>query len=151
MVYNFTQAFNITNYRDFAAGSVFGALLLAGILIALVLFIVIYVYQALAWYAIAKKMKHKHPWLAWIPFANAAMILQLGGFGWGWVFLFLIPILGWIAIIVLLTIATWRIFKKRGFPAWLSLSFPLMCIPKLGFLGLVVYMVSIGIVAWRKR
>jgi|TARA_Y100000310_G_scaffold256634_1_gene264470 hypothetical protein len=34
-----------------------------------------------------------------IPFANSAMRLQLGKkFHWAWVFLYLIPIIGWIAI-----------------------------------------------------
>ena len=119
---------------------------IAGIvLLALVLVIAIYVYTALAWSTIAKKLKYKRPWLAWIPFANCAMMLQLGGFHWAWVFLALIPIFGWIALIVLVIIATWRIFEKRKYPGWFSLS---MVIPQVGF---ILYLVAIGFVAWRKN
>src|SRR3989338_2544563 len=63
--------------------------------------IAVYVYGALALMTIATKLQHPYPWLAWIPFANFALILQLGGFHWGWIFLVLIPILGWIALAVL--------------------------------------------------
>ena len=96
---------------------------------------------------IAKKMKYKHPWLAWIPFGASAMRLQLGKFHWAWVFLFLIPVLGWIAILVLLTISIWRIFDKLKYPAWLSLSFPLMALPKFGLFGVVYFVVM----AWKKK
>ena len=73
------------------------------------------------------------------------MILQLGGFHWAWIFLLLIPVLGWIAVFVLLVIATWRIFEKRKYPGWFSLS---MVIPKA---GLILYLVAIGFVAWRDK
>ncbi len=112
----------------------------------IILFILgIYVYASLAWMTIARKLKYNKPWLAWIPFANVAMILQLGGFPWGWVFLFLIPIFGWIALGVLVIIATWRIFEKRKYPGWLSLS---MIIP---WLGKIFYLVIIGFVAWEDK
>ena len=150
-MYNLTQMFNVTNYQDFALGGVLGAFIVLGIIIALVLFSILYVYHALAWVKIGKKMKYKHPWLAWIPFAGSAMRLQLGGFNWAWIFLALIPIVGWIALIVLLSISIWRIFRKNKYPAWLSLFFPLMFIPKLGFIGTVGYLIMIGIVAWRKK
>ena len=73
------------------------------------------------------------------------MILQLGGFNWAWIFLILIPIFGWIALTVLLVIATWRIFEKRKYPGWFSLS---IIIPKI---GLILYLIAIGFVAWGKK
>ena len=120
-------------------------------IIAFLFFVALYIYHALAWMTIAKKMKFKYPWLSWIPFACSAMKLKLGKFHWAWIFLVLIPIAGWIALIVLLTIATWRIFEKERFPAWLSLSFPLMFLPKLSIIGFVAYFVSIGMIAWDNK
>jgi hypothetical protein len=140
--------FSPESAEEFASGfwgGAFGVFLAFGILAALLMGILLYVYFAFAWYTIARKLKHKNPWLAWIPFANVAMILQLGGFHWAWVFLFLIPIFGWIAITVLLIIATWRIFERRHYPGWLAL---LAIIP---YLGGLVYLVTIGFVAWKDR
>lgn len=126
-------------------GGMVGALVVLGVLVAIVAFAVLYIYCALAWYTIARKLKHKNPWMAWIPFANFAMMLQLGGFHWAWVFLALIPILGWIALAVLLIISNWRIFEKRHYPGWFSLS---IVIPEVGF---ILYLVAIGFVAWKDR
>jgi hypothetical protein len=123
----------------------FGGLLILGIVLAVIFGIGIYVYFALAWQTIAKQLKHKKAWIAWIPIANIALMLQLGGFNWGWVFLILIPILGWIALFILLIIATWRIFEKRKYPGWLSLS---MILPKVGG---ILYLIAIGFVAWGKK
>jgi hypothetical protein len=127
------------------AGGVVGTVLAVGILIALIVIAALYVYQALAWYRIAKKLKHKNPWLAWIPFAATAMRLQLGGFHWAWIFLILIPVLGWIALFVMSIISNWRIFEKRKYPGWFSLS---VIIPKVGG---ILYLIAIGFVAWGKK
>jgi len=130
---------------DIFTGGIIGALAAIGIMIALILFLAIYVYTALSWREIARKLKYKKDWLAWIPIVNGAMILQLGGFHWAWIFLILIPVLGWIALLVLLIIATWRIFEKRKYPGWFSLS---MIIPKVGG---ILYLVAIGFVAWKDK
>jgi len=128
--------------QRFASGIIGGTLLALGIAFIVILALAFYVYFAMAWMTIANKLKYKKSWLAWIPIANMAMILQLGGFNWAWVFLILIPILGWIALIVLMIIATWKIFEKRKYPGWFSLS---MVIPQIGG---VLYLVAIGFVAW---
>ncbi len=120
-----------------------------GILIALIVFVGIYVYFSLAWQKIAKKMKYKKSWLAWIPFANISMWLQMGGFSWAWIFLLLIPIAGWIAVYVLFIISSWRVFEKLKYPGWLSLSFILNTIG--GGIGAITYGVVVGIVAWEKK
>lgn len=106
---------------------------------------VIYVYFSLAWMTIAKKLKYKKAWLAWIPVANLAMMLQLGRFHWAWVFLILIPVFGWVALVVLIIISTWRIFEKRKYPGWFSLS---VIIPGVGG---ILYFAAIGFVAWKDR
>ena len=122
-------------------GAVMAAIAALGFF-AFVIFIGVYVYKSLAFMAIAKKQNHKYPWLAWIPFADAAMMLQLGGFHWAWIFLLLIPILGWIAFLVLFIIANWRIFEKEGWYPWFSLS---LIIPQANG---VLYLIAIGLVAW---
>lgn len=126
-------------------GGALGGLFAIGIFAALIFLAAIYIYTAWSWYAIARKLKHSTPWLAWIPLANIALMLQLGGFYWAWVFLALIPILGWIALYVLVVIATWRIFEKRHYPGWFSLS---LVIPKV---GPILYLVAIGFVAWKNK
>ena len=110
--------------------------------LALVLVAALYIYVALAWAKIAQKLKYKNAWLAWVPIANVAMVLQLGGFHWAWIFLICVPVLGWIALFIMSIIATWRIFEKTKHPGWWSLS---SIIPKVGGL---LYLLAIGVVAW---
>ncbi len=113
------------------------------IVLSALLSIAVYVYWAIAWSTILRKLKYKNHWLAWIPIAQIAPILQAGGFHWAWIFLLLIPVLGWIAILVLVVIATWKIFEKRNYPGWFSLS---MIVPKIGG---ILYLIAIGFVAWK--
>lgn len=130
--------------EEIFTGLTFG--LFASIIITLLAFIIaIYIYSALAWMTIAKKSRYKKAWLAWIPIADISMKLQMGGFHWAWVFLILIPIFGWIALLVLVIIATWRIFEKLKYPGWLALA------PIIPYAGPMLYLISIGIVAWYKE
>ena len=121
------------------------------VILALIALAVIYVYTSWAWMTIARKLKHKHPWLAWIPIANGAMVLQLGGFHWAWIFLILIPFLGWIAIAVLGIISCWRIFEKRKYPGWLALIPILGFVPWLGGLASLAFLIILGFVAWKDQ
>ncbi|MBD3247319.1 hypothetical protein GF378_01735, partial [Candidatus Pacearchaeota archaeon] len=68
-------------------GFVGGVIATLGFTLALLISLAGYIYFAFAWMTIAKKLKHKYAWLAWIPIANIALVLQLGGFHWAWVFL----------------------------------------------------------------
>jgi len=128
---------------DVVVESLFGVLVGLGIVLIIFLGISFYVYTSLTWYTIGRKLKYKNNWLAWIPIARWAMILQLGGFHWAWIFLILIPILGWIPLFVLCIISMWRIFEKRKYPGWFSLS---LIIPQIGG---VLYLIAIGFVAWK--
>ena len=140
---------NITSIADLPKeaflGGAIGALIVGMIFLAILIGIGIWIYTSLAWMVIAKKLKYKNNWLAWIPFARTAMVLELGKFHWALVFLWLIPILGWIALFVLLIISTWRIFEKRKYPGWFSLS---MIVPKVGG---ILYLIAIGFVAWKDK
>jgi len=141
----FKEFLDAEQISELAFGGVVGALIGIAIAFAIIIFLAVYIYFAVAWQKIARKLKYKKSWLAWIPFANLSMILQLGRFHWAWIFLILVPILGWIALFVLLIIATWRIFEKCGHPGWYSLS---MIIPKVGS---ILYLIAIGLVAWTKK
>ncbi len=122
-----------------------------GFLIFSLLFFAYYIYTSFAWMDIAKKLKYKHSWLAWIPIVRWAMILQLGKFHWAFIFLALIPVLGWVGLWILLIIATWRIFEKRKYPGWLSLAPVLGLIPKVGGLGQIAFLIILGFVAWKEH
>lgn len=137
-------------YAEALLGGATGAVLIALGFIAILLLIGIYIYQAYAWMLIAKREKYKYPVLAWIPFAAGAMRLQLGGFHWAWIFLVLIPILGWIALIVLLTMSIWKIFEKEKYEGWISLSYPATFVPVISGIGAIAYLIIIGFVAWKK-
>lgn len=143
--FNFTGGSN----QDLLVGGLLGGVLALGIFMLLLLLVAVYVYFALAWYKIAQKRKHKKPWLAWIPIANIALWLQLGGFHWAWIFLILVPVVGWIALMVLFIISNWRVFEALKYPGWMALA-PLLDIFK-GGVGTIAYGVVIGIVAWKKK
>jgi CDP-diglyceride synthetase len=139
----------LTNWEEALVGGATGALV-ATLGIMFILFVAaVYIYQAWAWMTIAKKQKHKYPWLAWIPFAGDAMRLQLGKFHWAWVFLWVVPIFGWLALVILLTMAQWRIFEKEKYEGWFALSYPVMLLPRISEVGFVAYLIIIGFVAWR--
>lgn len=108
-----------------------------------IFFLAIYIYFSLAWMTIGKKLKYKYPQLAFVPIGRTGMILQMGNFHWALTFLYLIPILGWIALFVLTIICKWRIFEKRNYPNWLSL---IILVPQV---GAVAHAIIIGLVAWK--
>ncbi|MFA4953103.1 MAG: hypothetical protein WC584_02685 [Candidatus Pacearchaeota archaeon] len=130
-------------FNDIAMNSIgWTALIALGVAIAVVAILALYIYKSIVWMKIAKRLKHKNAWLAWVPIADVAMILQLGDFHWAWIFLILIPFFGWIALGVLFVVANWRIFEECGYPGWFSLS---LIIPKV---GVVLYLVVIGFIIW---
>jgi len=130
---------------DIIGGALLGSMIVLGLTIVLITLLALYVYSSLAWYTIAKKLNYKYPWLAWIPIVNIVLALELGGFHWAWIFLIFIPILGWIALFIILIIAKWYIYEKRNYPGWFSLA---ILIPKIGFM---LYLVAIGFIAWQDK
>lgn len=129
----------------FLGGFAGGTLISVGILFALLIFAGYYVYTAMAWYRIAKKLKYKTAWLAWVPIVRIVMVLEMGGFHWAWIFLIFIPFFGWIALGILFVISLWRIFEKVKQPREYSLG---ILIPQVGGL---FYLIAIGLAAWEKK
>jgi len=142
MVYDYLG--NIEMVALWTAFLALGALMVAVCLAA-------YAYFAMAFMTIAQKLKYKRAWLAWIPFANIAMIFQLGGFHWAWIFLLLIPIAGWIAVLALVIVSGWKIFEKRRYPGWLNITLVFLVVPGLSLFAVIAYAIIVGFVAWKKN
>ncbi len=123
------------------SGGIMGALLGVSMMFFVFFTVGLYVYIAFAWMTIAKKMKCKKYWLAWIPIANFFLFPILLKKKWTWGFMFFVPI----ANIVFFIIWTWKIFELRKYPGWLSLS---VIIPQVGSL---LYLIVIGLVAWKDK
>ena len=96
---------------------------------------------------IARKLKYKYPWLAWIPIANFFLIPILAKKHWTWGFMFLVPI----ANMVFFFIWTWNIFEQRKYSGWLALVPLLGIIPLIGGLASLAYLVILGFVAWKDQ
>ena len=131
--------------QDTAISAISGGMMAALFALSIIFFVfftvALYVYVAFAWMTIAKKMKCKKYWLAWIPIANFFLLPILLKKKWTWGFMFFVPI----ANLVFLIIWTWEIFELRKYPGWLSLS---MIVPKVGG---ILYLIAIGFVAWKDK
>jgi hypothetical protein len=129
----------------------------AWIVVSLLFGLAGYIYNALVWMTIAKKLGHKYPWLAWIPIGQTILQLQLAGLHWAWIFLLLaliVPLLNILilfGIIALMVIIHWRVFQKRNYPPALSLITLGTIIPFLNFVAGIAYLVIMGMVAWKDR
>ena len=121
---------------------------LIGALAGLFFLIVIglYVYTALAFMTIAKKLRYDKPWLAWIPVANLFLIPILAKKNWVWGFIFLVPIVN----IVFFFIWMWNIYEQRKYPGWLSLVPLLSFIPFIGIFVSLANLIILGFVAWKE-
>jgi hypothetical protein len=139
--------------------------------------ILFYVYFALVWQTIARKLGYKKDWLAWIPIINIFLFPILADKKWYKGFYILVPVilyfvfnilvdkgvsfikdnyfLTFIVVLILALIAlinyiswTWIIFEKRKYPGSNSLIVILSAIPILGIFATLWYFVMLGIIAW---
>ncbi|HLN19344.1 MAG TPA: DUF5684 domain-containing protein [Patescibacteria group bacterium] len=121
---------NYGSYGDYAAGrainpeaagaafAIFGGILL----FLLVIFLIIYIYMAICLMKMAHKTNTPNAWLAWIPIANAFLMLQIAKKPLWWFILFLIPFVN-----IVMTILVWMaIAKVLGKPEWIGV---LMIVP----------------------
>ena len=105
--------------RDFVlgpglVGGMFSAFLVVGV--------AVYVYMALALQTIARKTNTKNDWLAWIPIANMALLLEIARKPLWWLLLLVIPLVN-----VVISIVVWvAVAEARGKPSWWGL---LMIVP----------------------
>ncbi|MBN1274990.1 hypothetical protein JXA12_01750 [Candidatus Woesearchaeota archaeon] len=132
------------DYGNLGIGALFGGLVVLGIFVMIGL----YVYMALVYMTLAKKLGQKDiAWLAWIPIANLALIPILAEKHWTWAFMFLLPI----ANLVFYFIWTWKIYERRKYPGALCLIPLAGFIPYLGWLAGIANLVVLGLVAWSDK
>ena len=138
------------------------------ILAVLAFVIVDYIFIALAYMAIARKLKSKKGFLAWIPYARYFLFPILAGWEWPWGFMQFAPI----ANAVFACIWNWKIFEKRKYPGWLLLlpfgvmfillpiafstfeepsNITLIAFALTFLIPMVVRDVILGLVAWKDR
>jgi uncharacterized protein DUF5684 len=109
--------------------------LLGGFLfIFCIIFLVAYVYHALALQTIATKTSTENGWLAWIPIANLILMLNIGKKPIWWIILFFIPLVGF----VMLVLVWMGIAEARNKPNWWGI---LIIVP-------VVNIIVPGYLAW---
>jgi len=103
----------------------------------------LYIYFAVALMAIAKKTNTPNGWLAFIPIANVYLMTQIAGLP-AWytlvILLPIIPLIGYIAMMIVMIYFWWKIAEAIKKPGWWSI---LMLIPIVNF-------VIVGIMAWEK-
>ena len=85
----------------------------AGILISLLAVAAVYVWTALALSAVFRK-SGEEAWKAWVPVLNVIVLLQLGGLSPWLVLMALVPVLGGIALWVIVVIACYRVNVAFG-------------------------------------
>lgn len=102
-------------------------------LILWVLTLLAYVYGALCLHKIATKTITKHGWLAWVPIANAFLMLKIVRRSLWWSVLFFIPLVNFIFMLIV-----WmEIAKIRNKSVWLGLLMvlPIVNLIILGYLA----------------
>ncbi|MBS3088973.1 hypothetical protein J4402_04325 [Candidatus Pacearchaeota archaeon] len=123
----------------------------------------VYIYTSFAFMSIAKKARHKNPWMVWVPFIGKPLVTsQIAKMNPWPILLLILPaialaalpfsilfsvILFIVAIPFVITFAVfyiiwqWKTFEAVGHPGWFVLFI---------FINLV-YLVFLGIVAWSDR
>jgi hypothetical protein len=131
-----SDEYEATELTDEEAAALGFAFLLTGVgLIVFAVFAVImYVYSALAFSAIAKKVGEEPAWYAWVPLLNLWLLAKIAQVPPVSLLLIFIPVVNLIYSLYLMM----KVAERRGFPSWVGL---LIVIP---LLGLVVP----GYIAW---
>ncbi|MDL9979146.1 DUF5684 domain-containing protein [Microbacterium sp. ASV49] len=91
----------------------------AALTVDLVVGVAAYVWMGLALSTVFRKAREKG-WKAWVPFLNGFTLLELGGYSGWFILLALIPVIGWIALLVVSIMAYYRINVSFGFGAGMT-------------------------------
>jgi uncharacterized membrane protein YhaH (DUF805 family) len=121
-------------FADTPNGAAGAAMAGAFLLVFCVVFVLFYIYWALALQTIAHKTNTDNAWYAWIPIIQVILMLNIAKKPVWWIILFFIPIVNIvISIIVFMAIA-----EARNKPSWWGI---LMIVP-------VVNLIVPGYLAW---
>lgn len=123
------------------------AMFMTFFIVGLIVSVVLYVYNALVFQTIAKKLNYDKPWLAWIPIVNLFLYPILAKKHWAMGFLFLVPVVNMVFYFIWL----WKIFELRNYPGWLCLMPLLGIIPIINVIVAPAFLVLLGFVAWKDR
>lgn len=133
-------------FENLAAGGLV-TLILGALVFFFVFLVVMWIYMALTFSAMARKARLSSPGLAWVPFVGPAIIAFQASkmHWWPWLLIigFFIPIvsgLASLAFMVFFVIWQWKLFEKIKKPGWWSI---LTLITPVNF-------VMWGIAAWSK-
>jgi len=86
----------------------------ASVVVGVLIAVAAYVWMGLALSALFRKAGERG-WKAWVPFLNIFVLLELGGLsGWN-VLLLLIPVVGEMAVFIILIVAYYRISRSFGY------------------------------------
>ena len=100
---------------------------LFGAMISLVFMVAIYGFFAICLQTIAKKTGTENPWMAWVPLLNIILLLTIAKKPMWWVVLFFIPIVNFVAaILIMMSVA-----EQREKPSWVG---ALVVVPFFGTL-----------------
>lgn len=115
----------------------------------LMIFLILYVYNALTLMAIAKKLGDENAWMAWVPFANIYLSWKISQTPQWMVIVYFIglfagglPLIGFLISLGISVIAAfwlWRICERLGKPGWWAI-FSILLYP--------VWLVFLGMLAW---
>jgi len=136
-----TATINPESLLPFAGAFAAFAIIMTIVLIAL------YVYAAIAWMTIGRKLGYKNSWIAFIPIANYFLFAILAKKHWTWGFMFFVPLANFVFAIIW----HWNIFERRKYPGALSLIMIGWIIPFINWLATLAYLVVIGLVAWQDK
>ena len=125
-------------------GAFGGVLLALGLMVLFLFLVVLYVYTALAWSTIARKLGYDKPWLAWIPVVNLFLIPILAKKHWVWGLLLFVPFVN----VVFLILWTWKIYEFRGIHGAWSLLFAGSLVPALAGVAFIGDLIVFGFAAW---
>ncbi len=98
-----------------------------GVMFSLLFFVAMYSFFAICLQKIAKKTETENDWMAWVPVMNLVLLLTIAKKPMWWIALFFIPVVNFVAaILIMMSVA-----ERREKPSWVG---ALVVVPIFGTL-----------------
>lgn len=141
--YSWENTYSSTPAGLAEATGIFGALFVGvGLVISIAVTLAFYIYSAITLKKTAEILGYGDTWMAWVPIANAVLMLKMGDMNPWLLLIALIPGIGALVLLVIYLIVMANIAEKRGYDKLFTL---INLIPTIGSL---VYW---GIMAWGNK